>query len=224
MNGSPLALIANYAMHGTVLGGRNLQISGDAPGIVAEYVEQKLGAPMLFINGAAGNVAPIYSGYADFRSGHITQFNVLLGDRILAANLLIARTTADVNLWIGQKVIETPRKPGLGWVDSLKEYLRVTSDGSTVVRILLAFLKINRDVLVWAAPLELFNEIAVNVRNHSPYPFTFYFGYSNGWLGYLTTADAFNEGGYEPGVSPFTAQAEADFASGVITYLQAISR
>jgi neutral ceramidase len=224
MNGSPLALIVNYAMHGTVLGGRNLQISGDAPGIVADYVEQKLGAPMLFINGAAGNVAPIYSGYADFRSGHITQFNVLLGDRILAANLLIARTTADVNLWIGQKVIETPRKPGLGWVDALNPYLRVTSDGSTVVRIPVTFLKINSDVLVWAAPLELFNEIAVSVRNHSPYPFTFYFGYSNGWLGYLTTAEAFNEGGYEPGVSPFTAQAEADFTNGVITYLQAISR
>jgi hypothetical protein len=53
-DGKLLALIANYSMHGTVLGPQNLLISGDAPGIVADYVEQKLGAPMLYINGAAG--------------------------------------------------------------------------------------------------------------------------------------------------------------------------
>src|SRR5690606_26369217 len=31
MDGSPMALIANYAIHGTVLGSQNLLISGDAP-------------------------------------------------------------------------------------------------------------------------------------------------------------------------------------------------
>src|SRR5918993_891694 len=59
-DGSLIALVANYAMHGTVLGGRFMEVSGDGPGIVASYVEQKLGAPMLYINGAAGNLAPIY--------------------------------------------------------------------------------------------------------------------------------------------------------------------
>ncbi|MEP6596621.1 MAG: neutral/alkaline non-lysosomal ceramidase N-terminal domain-containing protein, partial [Ginsengibacter sp.] len=68
-DGSPLALIANYPIHGTVLGGENVEISGDAPGIVSEYVEQKIGAPVLLINGAAGNLAPIYSVYPNFESG-----------------------------------------------------------------------------------------------------------------------------------------------------------
>ena len=36
-DGSPIALIANYAMHGTVLGGGNCLITADAPGVVAEY-------------------------------------------------------------------------------------------------------------------------------------------------------------------------------------------
>src|SRR6185503_2550219 len=84
-DGSPLALIANYAIHGTVLGPSNLEISGDAPGIVSEYVEQKIGAPVLFINGAAGNMAPIYSVYPNPESGHLSQFKVLLGDKILEA-------------------------------------------------------------------------------------------------------------------------------------------
>src|SRR5690349_10709154 len=55
-DGSPMALIANYPIHGTVLGGSYKQVSGDAPGIVSQYIEQKAGVPVLFINGAAGNL------------------------------------------------------------------------------------------------------------------------------------------------------------------------
>ena len=50
-DGRPLALVANYAIHGTVLGQANLQISGDAPGVVSNYVEGKTGALPLFVNG-----------------------------------------------------------------------------------------------------------------------------------------------------------------------------
>src|SRR5688572_27470595 len=50
-DGTPLGLIANYAMHGTVLGPTFVQVSGDGPGVVSAYVEEKLGAPMLYING-----------------------------------------------------------------------------------------------------------------------------------------------------------------------------
>ena len=83
LNGSPIGIVANYAMHGTVLSGANLLISGDGPGVVSAYVGQKSGAPVLYVNGAAGNLAPIYSVYPDPRSAHLSQFNVLLGDRIL---------------------------------------------------------------------------------------------------------------------------------------------
>src|SRR5260370_13015529 len=98
-DGSPLVLIANYSMHGTALSGKFVQISGDAQGIVAAYVEQKAGAPMLYINGAAGNIAPIYSVYDTPRAAHLTQFNGLLGDRILAANRPLGPPTAEVKLW-----------------------------------------------------------------------------------------------------------------------------
>src|SRR4051812_14751931 len=43
-DGSLIALAANYAIHGTVLSGTNTAISGDAPGIVTEYLEKALGA------------------------------------------------------------------------------------------------------------------------------------------------------------------------------------
>jgi hypothetical protein len=36
--------------------------------------------------------------------------------------------------------------------------------------------------------VELFSEIAIDVRNRSPFSHTLYFGYTNGWFGYLPTA------------------------------------
>ncbi len=225
LDGSPLGLIANYAMHGTVLGPENLLISGDAQGIVAEYVEEKLGAPMLYVNGAAGNISPLYSTYPDFKKGHITQFNVLLGDRILQANRSLKSGTSKVVLWTGETIIETPRKADFSWVEELAHYLRVTESGVSLVRVPVRFLKINQDLVLWTAPVELFCEIAINVRNHSPFPYTFFAGYTNGFLGYLPTRQAFAEGGYEPGrVSPFTEQVEDDFTQGVGTYLQGMPR
>jgi neutral ceramidase len=217
-DGSPLALIANYAMHGTVLNGQFLQISGDAPGIVAAYVEQKLGAPMLYINGAAGDLAPIYSVYPDPRSGHLTQFNVLLGDRILAANQRLPAATATVKLAAYEHWIESPRKPSLSWTPELPRYQR-----GNLVRLPIRLLTIN-DTAIWSAPVELFCAIALEVRRQSPFPQTFYFGYTNGWIGYLPTKAGFAEGGYEPATSVFTDQVEADLTTGLIPFLQGLPR
>ncbi len=222
-DGTLLTLIANYAMHGTVLGDGNTLISGDAPGIVADYVEEKLGAPMLYIQGAAGDMAPIYSVYPNFESGHLSQFRVLLGDRILEANRQMGPTTSDVSLSLSMQTVETPlRKDSLGWAPELGDYLRKTSTGAAVVRIPVRFLQINDDIAIWAAPLELFCEIAMNIRDQSPFPFTFHYGYCNGFLGYLPTKTEFAHGGYEPNPysSPYTPQAEADLTSAVVTYLQ----
>jgi neutral ceramidase len=218
-DGTLLALIANYGMHGTVLSGKNTLITGDAPGIVADYVEQKLGAPMLYINGAAGNQAPIYTVYPDFESGHLKQFEVLVGDPIIAAHARLGPTTSDVELTLGEATVETPRKPGLGWSPDLSDYLRATSPSSAMIRLPVRFLRINKDVAIWAAPVELFCEIAMNVRDHSPFPYTFYFGYTNGWLGYLPTKAEFAYGGYEPNTSPFTDEAGEDLTRTVLTYL-----
>ncbi len=222
-DGSLIGAIANYAMHGTVLGGRWVQISGDGPGIVASYVEEKLGAPMLYINGAAGNIAPIYTVQPDPKSAHLGEFRVLLGDRILEAHRSLGSGTADAKLWLGEKWIETPRKQGLGWPAELAAYAAKGPGGNDLVRIPVRFLRIN-DSLLWASPIELFCEIAIRVRNESPFRNTFFFGYTNGWLGYLPTAQAFREGGYEPRTSPFTEQVEKDYRDAVVAFLDGIPR
>jgi hypothetical protein len=223
-DGSPIALIANYAMHGTALGPHNTLISGDAPGVVAAYVEEKLGVPMLYINGAAGNLAPIYTVQEDFTAAHITEFNVLLGNRILAANHSITATVREVHLRPGEKSVETPRRAGFGWDVSLGNYLQAAQGEAGTIRLPVRFLILNDDIALWSAPVELFCEISMSVRDRSPFPHTFYFGYANGWLGYLPTRQAFKEGGYETQTNPFTEQVEDDLTNTVVSYLQGHKR
>ena len=220
-DGTPIAFIANYAMHGTVLSGANLEIGGDAPGEVSAYVERRLGAPMLYENGAAGNLAPIYSVYPDPKSGHLAQFDVLLGDHILAAVAALGPASESVSLWTGEKIIETPRKPGLDWPQELAVYSQTAPNGPALIKLPIRFLRIN-DTIVWSAPVEAFCEIALSVRRSSPFAHTFFFGYTGGWLGYLPTSQAFEEGGYEPNTSPFTKAAEKDVSEGVITFIQGL--
>lgn len=220
-DGGPLALVANYAMHATVLGGKSTLITGDAPGVVSEYVQEKTGAPMLYINGAAGNIAPLYSG-GELR--HLTHFKVLLGDRILEANRLITGSTNAVRLKTSLIRVETPKRPDLKWSDELREYLKVGPGGAETLLIPLRFLQINADVLIWSAPMELFCEISNEIRDRSPFPYTFYFGYTNGTFCYLPTEAEFAAGGYEPSTSPFTPSAARDLTAAVIRHIEASRR
>jgi hypothetical protein len=187
-------------------------------------VEQKIGIPLLFINGAAGNLAPIYSvaksPYSS-KEKELGQFRVLLGDKILDANKKIISTTDSVHLFTGSMIIETPRKPNLGWSDDLAKYTRTINTGINLVRLPARFLKINEDIAIWSLPVELFCEISNEVRDRSPFPYTFYYGYTNGWLGYLPTEKEWEHGGYEiETVCPYTPSVEKDVKESVIAYLE----
>lgn len=221
-SGAPLALISNYAIHGTVLSGNNLQISGDVQGVVSNYVEKEIGVPLLFINGAAGDVTPIHRWTNNPQEGFLEKFHALLGDKIIEANQRLCYTTNKIKLRSGALTVETPRKPGLGWPSDLDAYTS-TKDKIKMVRLPVRFLTINDDIAIWGAPLELFNTIATEVREDSPFQNTFFFGYTNGWLGYLPTASAWPHGGYEVNaVSPFTPVAEKELKEAVLGYLKGL--
>jgi hypothetical protein len=177
----------------------------------------------LYENGAAGNLAPIYSVYPNPKSGHLAQFDVLLGDKILDAMAAIGPASESVSLWTGEKTIVTPRKQGLDWPAELNKYAGTAADGTGLIKLPIRFLRIN-DTVIWSAPVEAFCQIALAVRDESPFTHTFYFGYTGGWFGYLPTSQAFDEGGYEPNTSPFTKDAQRDVWQGVTTYIQGIPR
>lgn len=63
VDGRPVAVVWNYAIHGTALGRDNFKISGDLMGDAAARIEEQLGAPALFVNGAVGDVSPRPRGW-----------------------------------------------------------------------------------------------------------------------------------------------------------------
>lgn len=63
-DGSPLAILVNYACHPTVLGPGNRLVSPDYPGSTKRVVERLTGATCLFLQGAAGDMGPI-EGFVD---------------------------------------------------------------------------------------------------------------------------------------------------------------
>jgi len=67
LGGAPLALVWNFAIHGTMLSASNLHLSGDVMGVASAQLEQRLGAPALFVNGAVGDVSPARHGAAALR-------------------------------------------------------------------------------------------------------------------------------------------------------------
>jgi hypothetical protein len=222
MDGSPLALVTNYAIHGTVLGGTSLVISGDAPGIAAAYVEEKLKTTVLFVNGAAGDIAPIYSVQPNPKAGRLTQFRVLLGDRIIETASR-AKTEDGAHVLAASAItVQVPRKNGLGWAPDLGRYTLKSAYGREMVQLPVRFLHIGTDTAIWSAPLELFCQVAIGVRERSPFANTLYGGYTNGWLGYLPTEVEWGRGGYEPGVSPFTPPAEHELSSAVLQHLETL--
>ncbi len=66
-DGRPIALLWNYAIHGTVLGARNRELSGDVMGAASRELERALGVPALYTNGAVGDVSPALRGWSGVR-------------------------------------------------------------------------------------------------------------------------------------------------------------
>lgn len=60
----PVALLWNYAIHGTAVGRDNSLLSGDLMADASARIERELGVPALFINGAVGDVSPRPRGWA----------------------------------------------------------------------------------------------------------------------------------------------------------------
>jgi hypothetical protein len=70
----------------------------------------------------------------------------------------------------------------------------------------------------------MFCEISLQVREQSPFQHTFFYGYTNGWVGYLPTKQGFAEGGYEPNTSAFTGETEQRLATAVSAFLKKWSK
>jgi hypothetical protein len=81
MDGQPIAVLANFQCHGTVLAYENKYASPDWPGMTRKVVEQAFpGALCLFFQGAAGNQGPIEGFTGDLSVPH--RLGSILGHQV----------------------------------------------------------------------------------------------------------------------------------------------
>ena len=64
------------------------------------------------------------------------------------------------------------------------------------------------DIIFQGLPLEPFMEFSHKIKSLNPDKKIFWSGYTNGWLGYLPTARAYEEGGYETRNTPLSPESE----------------
>jgi hypothetical protein len=97
------------------------------------------------------------------------------------------------------------------------------TNGRDAIEIEMQAIRLGQAVLV-GAPMEVFGELGAQVVKESPFSWTAISGYSNGSAGYLPTADAFDEGGYEVEMaSPFAPEAGARFVEAANSLLRELA-
>ena len=222
----PLAIVVNYACHPVSLGGSVRQISADFPGVARGVVEQLAGGTALFLQGACGNINPSLMG-PDWdnprRLGHALGAEAaraaLVAEPVNAVPLRLERRTAELPALMPSS-LETARASvtqleaesarlavsgSLGqrwWNDGAVRRAHAALDAmerGTTLPPLEAPLSVLRlgDAALAANPSELFCEIGMSIKQHSPFAHTAIAGYTDAIIWYVPTRAAYPEGGYE---------------------------
>jgi hypothetical protein len=99
--------------------------------------------------------------------------------------------------------------------------LRMAEDfgGATTTNVRTHF-TIFGDVALVGCNIEPFCEIGLNIKKHSPFPFTCVSGYTNGRLAYMATDEEWPKGGYEVENSPFGRNAAEVLQQEIIATLR----
>lgn len=241
---SPIALLFNHAGHPNVLSGDNYLISGDYPGLAEKLIQAQCGGMALFLNGAQGSVD--IDGLKDRDDTGLQRVARALADavcplaqKIKTAPLKIAgashtfmaparKITDDEMTWAAGILKDTGGKiqaaaDGVGddYKARLYEKLRQTQDNDIPVeQICLAI----GDAALISFPGELFTEIGMRIKSQSPFRHTAIIGLANGYTGYIPTAKAILEGGYEPDTRRMDAAAEDIIIANSLKLLKQVHR
>lgn len=196
------AVVYNFACHAANT--RDLTVSADYPGDVQQYVQEQLGykVPMFFLTGACGDVNPIYTVRKEI-------FGQKLGGEIircLGQLELIAKPT----LWMEYREMAMPGREhpelkaeeiALKWPGQLEHYRATYNDMKKRAKPTYPYfftgMRIGDDFAIVTNPAELFCEIGMSIKRHSPFKHTMVAEQTNGAHGYVPTAKAFQGGGYE---------------------------
>jgi hypothetical protein len=208
--GKLVSLLFNWACHGTVMGPRNYDITGDWPGAASRFVEAAfqgaIVAPVTI--GASGNINPIYGPHIDFHDVRSYSFSVdsigmILGEEVVRVASQIQPTNRGA-IKAAQRLVKLPPK----------------DDANPGVPLRLSVLKVGNIVFAGVSG-EVFTEIGLEIKRRSPYAHTIVMTHCNGSSGYLVTDKAYAKGGYEVRVTRAKSGAEEAIVGNLLEMIEA---
>ncbi len=212
-------VIIHYGAHATAMGVNGL-VSRDWPGVMKDRVESQFHAPVLFLNGALGDVGPRVNCRAGARGlsagtgdgpDAVREVGYRAASDAVEA-LLSIREYRDLPLEVRHRAIELPCRP-LPPPEEARKLVDAGGDPARVAygeMVLEAYRRPPRDTAAAVAtavilgplallmlPGEVFADISLRLRRRSPYRHTLVCSIANANLGYLVTREARHRGGYE---------------------------
>ncbi len=209
-DGTPLAILVNYACHPVVLGPENVRYSSDYPSEMRRYVEEQMGgrAMAFFLQGAPGDINPYHDKTALIEDAVelMKETGRKLGaEAVRVARTITTRLPADARIQTKTVIVDAANRwdlPKLKGV--LKErYSAYSIQGTRAQRLVAERMQLpvttvllNQDLAFVGMPGEPFVEFQMQLRAKSPLPNTFLIGYTNGYFAYFPTIAAAVRGGY----------------------------
>ncbi len=219
-DGTPLATVYNYAIHGLAYWSDNMEYSADLMGEASAWIETQLGGTALFVNGAEGDINPDRS-LASSDPAIASLIGQLIGDATMQIHAQatpeldvdIAGAWAAVDMgtpfmWLGATAIN----PVPAFIQNFLGNIP-TSWGITITltpqdmdrEFRFQAVRLQRSLLS-SIPGEAIHEVGLEVKAAgAAYGFehTFVAGLANGHMSYITTPQEYQFGGYEGAATLF---------------------
>lgn len=210
-DGSPLALLVNFAAHPVMRATDDLTFSADYPGTMRTTIEADLKAPAVFLQGAGGDMSP---NPPDDATKGADEFGRLLG--LTALELARSAKDAEPVRPAVAVTVESQRfglrldlaNPinrmlyGRAFFPELVENIAPEFDDGMTLETTTVLL--GDSIGLVGLPGEPFHAHATRLRERAELPFPLVLGYCNGHFLYLPTIEAASEAGYgaDPRMSP----------------------
>jgi hypothetical protein len=219
LSGEPIALLINYAVHGTIIGMRNNLLTGEIAGATARFVEQYYNNKVvaLWTLGAAGDQAPIVSDPPD-QPMNFEPVNVLgqiLGEEVVrvAGGIDPKAMISQARIWGAERYVTCPGQkdsggvggPGVpgaqsgpGGPGQLGSAIQAADARPVSFR--LGVIMIDKIALTEVSA-EVVTKIYQEMRRQSPFTNTLMLTLANGRVGYIPDDAAYDEGKPESGMA-----------------------
>jgi len=227
LDGKPIVTVVNFQCHGTVLGPKNLLVSADWIGAMRRNVEQASGAPVVYLQGATGDLNPDHEWGADDLQA-VESIGVRIADSVGQVLHILAPISGESvsfhqeQVWLALEAEAQGLTPPPTYRAVLAKMAHVPRfmvdfvlnqrypwktlitprDGYWSVPVVLTHIRAG-DLALYALGAEIFTEIGMAIKQASPTSHTLFTSVSNGCIGYLPTAKEHALGGYEVDMSPY---------------------